>query len=146
MKPSKIRVHDSASMNWQTIRERCPEVYWDQLSKSELDSMQCSHEPGDEQTLQLFETKLLPGSEPHVHAHDEDEIIYVVGGSLIAGARELMPGSSLFVKGRTLYSFMAGPDGLHFLNFRPRADYSYILPDELRALNAKDKRAKDVEK
>jgi len=29
----------------------------------------------------------------------------------------------------TFYSFEAGPDGLHFLNFRPCKDISYILPE-----------------
>jgi hypothetical protein len=36
------------------------------------------------------------------------------------------------VPGRTLYAFTAGPDGCTFLNFRPRADSSYIPKSEFR--------------
>ena len=34
------------------------------------------------------------------------------------------------VPGGTLYAFPAGPDGCTFLNFRPRADASYIRKSE----------------
>jgi quercetin dioxygenase-like cupin family protein len=76
--------------------------------------------------LQLFELRLAPGTRGESHAHVENEIIVVVEGELRFGARTLGAGSSVMVPGGTLYSFVAGPDGCTFLNFRPRADSSYI--------------------
>ena len=80
--------------------------------------------------LQLFELRLDPGTRGESHAHVEDEIIVVVEGELRFGARTLGAGSSVMVPGGTLYAFVAGPDGCTFLNFRPRADSSYIPKSE----------------
>ncbi len=87
------------------------------------------HHPGRE-GLQLFELRLDPGTRGESHAHIEDEIIVVVEGELRFGARTLGAGSSVMVPGGTLYAFVAGPDGCTFLNFRPRADSSYIPKSE----------------
>ena len=87
------------------------------------------HHPGRE-GLQLFELRLEPGTRGESHAHVEDEIIVVVEGELRFGARTLGAGSSVMVPGGTLYAFTAGPDGCTFLNFRPRADPSYIPKSE----------------
>lgn len=76
--------------------------------------------------LQLFELRLEPGTQGESHAHVEDEIIVVVEGELRFGAHVLGAGSSVMVPGGTLYGFEAGADGCRFLNFRPRADGSYI--------------------
>jgi quercetin dioxygenase-like cupin family protein len=88
------------------------------------------HERGDDEHPQLFELRFEPGSEVSVHAHQQDEIFYVVAGSMKLGNREIGPGSSVFVGGNTLYSFGAGSDGLQVLNFRPRFDQSHISPAE----------------
>ena len=80
--------------------------------------------------LQLFELRLEPGTQGESHAHVEDEIIVVVEGELRFGARALRAGSSVMVPGGTLYAFTAGPEGCTFLNFRPRADSSYIPKSE----------------
>jgi hypothetical protein len=69
----------------------------------------------------------------HPHAHLVDEIIYVVAGQLMIGSRVLEPGSSVFIAGRTLYTFRAGPEGVHFVNFRPCAGGNYLSKDELMA-------------
>lgn len=79
-----------------------------------------------EDGLQLFELRLAPGTRGESHAHVEDEIIVVVEGELRFGAHTLDAGSSVMVPGGTLYGFEAGSDGCRFLNFRPRADGSYI--------------------
>jgi hypothetical protein len=42
------------------------------------------------------------------------------------GSRSYPTGSAVFIPGNTLYSFRAGPEGLRFLNFRARADFTYI--------------------
>lgn len=67
----------------------------------------------------------FPGSEPPspadragVHSHSEDEIIFVVGGQMRLGQKLYGPGTALAIAADTLYSFTAGPRGLHFVNFR----------------------------
>lgn len=59
-----------------------------------------------------------PGSTAGVHSHSEDEIIFVVSGDIRLGARLHGPGTAVAIAADTLYSFTAGPNGLHFINFR----------------------------
>jgi uncharacterized cupin superfamily protein len=68
------------------------------------------------------------------HAHDEDEIIYVLEGSLEVGDRSYPAGSAIAVPAMTLYGFAAGPTGLRYLNFRARASARpYISKSEFLA-------------
>lgn len=53
-----------------------------------------------------------------VHAHTEDEIIFVTSGQIRLGNRLHGPGTALAVAANTLYTFTAGPEGLSFVNFR----------------------------
>ena len=102
------------------------------LNPDEASSLINVHVEGDDRTLQLFEVKLSAHQAQRIHAHALDEIIYVVSGSMKVGNRTLLPGSSIFISGHTFYSFEAGPDGLHFLNFRPKKDMTFILPEGAR--------------
>ncbi len=53
-----------------------------------------------------------------VHAHAEDEVIFVTRGALRLGTRLLAAGAALSIEAETFYGFGPGPDGLEFLNFR----------------------------
>lgn len=57
-------------------------------------------------------------AEAGIHSHSEDEIIFVLDGEVRLGARLYGPGTALAIAADTLYSFTAGPQGLHFANFR----------------------------
>jgi hypothetical protein len=46
------------------------------------------------------------------------------------GGRVLGPGTSVAIAGKTFYGFTAGPDGLQFLNFRPRQDVTFYTTKE----------------
>jgi hypothetical protein len=94
------------------------------------------HYPGGERALQLFEIRLAPNGTIPSHAHESDEIVYVVEGSLIFGRRECGPGSSVAIEGATLYELTAGPAGCTFLNFRATEDRSYIAKSEYTAWQA----------
>jgi hypothetical protein len=83
------------------------------------------HHPGSAEEPQLFEVRVDPYVVVKSHAHAEDEIIAVVEGELHLGAKICRVGSSIFVRGNTLYGFTAGPHGVRFLNFRPRMDNFY---------------------
>jgi quercetin dioxygenase-like cupin family protein len=90
--------------------------------------------PGDDPNgLELFEVRIPANQAVESHAHECDEIIYVLSGELHLGARVLEAGSSVHVPGQTLYGFHAGPTGLHFLNFRSRPDRSFYTRQELAA-------------
>jgi hypothetical protein len=100
------------------------------LSESEKDSGYRSHHAGGAERLQLFEIRAPADARFEAHAHAEDEIILVVEGELRAGSQVVPAGGSMYVTGGTVYSFRAGPDGLRFFNFRPRADGTYLTPAE----------------
>jgi hypothetical protein len=74
-----------------------------------------------------------PDQQFNSHAHEEDEIMFVLEGELHIGRRVLPYGSAIFIPAHTLYAFRSGPTGLTFLNFRPRADGTYITRAELAA-------------
>jgi redox-sensitive bicupin YhaK (pirin superfamily) len=85
---------------------------------------------GGQDELQLFEVNLEPGMVAESHAHEQAEIIYVLKGSLHFGATVLTPGDSVQIDGMTLYAFEAGPEGVSFINFRPRPDMTFYKRDE----------------
>lgn len=138
---SPVRVHDAGTLQWQSVTDVAAPHLLPRLDAAERASHITFHEPGDADTLQLFEIAYEPGAAIEVHAHLEDEIIYVVAGTMKLGARDLGPGSSVFVAGNTLYSFAAGPDGLRLLNFRPRRDDSFVTRDEHVARRAREGQA-----
>ena len=126
MKP--IRPHDNESIPWNRIGDAAPPEYGQ--DQNYFESRYRIHEMGSEEDLQLTETEYLPNTKVAVHAHEQDEIIYVVAGEMDLGGRVLGAGSSLFVARHTLYSFSAGPSGLRFVNFRARRDDSFMLKEE----------------
>jgi hypothetical protein len=64
--------------------------------------------------------------EAGIHAHTEDEVIFVVSGELRLGSRLCGPGTAISIAATTMYGFTPGLDGLSFVNFR--AD----IPREIR--------------
>ncbi len=117
-------------------RGRDPEAVAEQVEIPDGDPRPAARyfHPGSTEDLQLFEARIAPDALVEQHAHFEDEIVYVLSGELVLGSRRLGPGCSVYVGGETLYSFRAGPDGLHFLNFRARADRSFIDKDAFMKL------------
>ncbi len=57
--------------------------------------------------------------EPDPHSHSADEVIVVVGGSMLLGNREIPPITALSIPGNLRYVQTCGAGGLTFLNFRP---------------------------
>jgi len=53
-----------------------------------------------------------------VHAHTEDEVIFVIGGEMHFGTRVLRPGTAIAISANAFYGFGVGPTGLKFVNFR----------------------------
>lgn len=79
----------------------------------------------------LHETNWQMGdSETALHSHSEDEVIFIIAGSMRLGNRVLEPGTALAIAADVKYGFRTGPDGLAFLNFRGRSP-TYSTADGL---------------
>jgi quercetin dioxygenase-like cupin family protein len=126
---AKVRLTTSEQCPWMTMSNAPPtDETRAKLDAGELSSEFKVREAGSEATPQLVELRYQPNAEIRLHAHDEDEIIYVLEGAMLLNSRVVGPGACLYIAGHTFYGFHAGPDGLHILNFRPRNDTTYHLP------------------
>lgn len=101
------------------------------FSPGELNSVMRRYLPREGSTLEMFEVAFQPNEGAQPHAHDKDQIIYVLKGELRVGARVLPAGSALNVEERTVYSFRAGPEGCTILNFRATGGTQYFTRAEI---------------
>lgn len=60
----------------------------------------------------------LPNRRDTPHSHSQDELIYIMDGSLVMGRSEYTPGTCLALPADVRYSVTTGDKGLAFLNFR----------------------------
>lgn len=68
------------------------------------------------------------------HTHTQDEIIYILGGSVIIGRHEYGPGHAIAIPANVRYTVTTGPDGMAFLNYRRDVStqaYGKVKPPEL---------------
>ena len=64
------------------------------------------------------------------HTHTQDELIYVLGGSLIVGGVEHGRGTCLAIPALTRYSLTSGAEGFSILNFRRDVSVQAYRPGE----------------
>lgn len=81
---------------------------------------------GDAEQAQLIEISMVANLRVAPHAHEADEIFYVLEGELNFGRRVCGPGAAVAIPARTLYGFVVGASGVRFLNYSRSADSSYI--------------------
>lgn len=67
---------------------------------------------------QLLKVTSYPSDRNTAHHHSQDEIIYLVAGTMRLGAYELGAGTALSIPANARYAPKAGPNGHVFLNFR----------------------------
>lgn len=127
-----IRIVERAAITPLRAREAVSRRVAENFTDDDANGDIWVHHRGSADELQLFEVDVPPGEGASRHAHEQDEIIYVLAGELRFGARMVSAGDSVYIGGRTLYSFLAGPDGARFLNFRPCLDASFITAAQLR--------------
>lgn len=133
---AKVRITTPEQQPWQVSGERVET----ELSRVIMEdggpaSAYKIREPGTESVPQLVELRFHPGEETALHCHDEDEIMYILKGSMIINNRTLGPGTTIYVAGGVFYGFTAGPEGLHFLNFRAHIDNSFHLPNRRKIVD-----------
>lgn len=119
---AKVRVKDGATRQFTKIRDALKPEDHRNFAEKDLESSFFSIEKGGEDALEVTEIHYVPGAVIDPHSHSEDELIYVLEGSLCVNNRALGKGSSLFIAKETVYAFHAGDNGLKMLTFRPRAD------------------------
>ncbi len=130
-----VRIVEADAIPWQLVADAVAPEVASRMSRAERESdVRIIHtQPNG---LQMFEAKIASNEEISLHAHAEDEIIYILESELLIGRKRLGPGASVFVAGNTLYGFRTGPDGARFLNFRGRANTSFITREEYLDANA----------
>jgi quercetin dioxygenase-like cupin family protein len=134
---AKLQITEIDSLRWMAAKDgqRGGGPSTIEEANQESDERMCHrlHHPGSETDLQMFEVRVPPGHVVESHAHDEDEIVYVLEGEMILGARVLKAGSSAMIPGKTLYGFSAGAGGLVFLNFRAHRDVTFHTKEQFMA-------------
>jgi mannose-6-phosphate isomerase-like protein (cupin superfamily) len=120
-----IRVHHPEQLTWRKIGDIPMGWMRDHIDPTELEGHLSFHEAGGVSTLQLMEVRLNPNTLIAPHSHDEDEIYFIVEGSLHWKDETLAAGGSLYIPAGTLYSFRTGSEPARLLNFRARADHSF---------------------
>ena len=135
-----IEIFDPEEHEWLRPVDAYPAVVLPDIPRAELEGTRVRfHHPGSATELQMFEVQVDPDLVLASHAHDADEIIAVIEGELHVGRRVCGVGASICVRGGTLYSVKAGPEGCRFLNFRGAADVTYHSKE--RFLAARSARA-----
>lgn len=129
----KVAIIEAGSVAWQPVHEVVAPEVAAVMSAAERDADVRMLYPGEAEGLQLFEARIAPNEEISVHAHGEDEIIYILEGELILGRKHLGPGATVFVAGNTLYGFRTGDAGARFLNFRGRSTTSFMTREQFLA-------------
>ena len=132
----KVHVHGSEDIEWVSLRSLYPPELAARRSDAELDSTLSYHEAGTDGSLHLSEYDYLPNANFDLHAHDQAEIIYVLGGTMIFGNRELGPGSSVYIGADTLYGFAAGDKGLRILIFMADGRAKYFGKEDYLRLRS----------
>jgi len=120
-----IRVHQPEQLKWRKMGDI--EMGWmrQHIDPTELEGHLSFHEVGNETVMQLMEMRLNPDTLIAPHAHDDDEIYFIVDGSLHWGDKAVAAGGSLYIPAGTNYSFRTGPLPARLLIFRARADVSF---------------------
>ncbi|MET0988478.1 MAG: hypothetical protein ABW034_24025 [Steroidobacteraceae bacterium] len=126
---ARVRIHEEAKLEWVVPGSQIPPESVGKYTEGELTAKIRVREGGTAERPQLIEVYYEPNAEVQLHAHEQDEIIFVRSGLMHAGNRTLHPGDSIYIAGRTFYKFSAGPEGLQMLNFRPREDSSFLTPE-----------------
>ena len=85
--------------------------------------------------ISFFHVRLREGNRKDIpHTHTQDELIYVVEGSVVFAQHEYGPRTVLAIPANMRYSLMTGADGIAFLNYRPDVSvqaYGKVKPPEL---------------
>jgi len=136
----KIEFVHSKDIGFRKVSDFAPETFLELLSKEERETEVRTHFPGGDGRLFLMEIKDVPNTQATHHAHEKDEIFFVLEGEMHFGSRICSAGDSMHILGGTLYAFRTGPTGCRYLKFTGTADNSFITKDQCQNKNRTDVR------
>ncbi len=79
----------------------------------------------------LVESDIAPGTRVPRHKHNVAQVALILEGSMRHGSRILGPGAGYFTPPNGAYSFVAGPEGCRYVEFRQGAAVEEITTDIL---------------
>lgn len=123
------------------VADFAPESFLNILSAEERETEVRTHFPGGADRLFLLEVKDVPNMQSTHHAHEKDEIFFILEGEMHFGNRVCAAGDSIQILAGTLYTFRTGPSGCRYLKFTATADSSFITKErfvEMKLLAASD--------
>ncbi|MBW8753969.1 MAG: hypothetical protein JF595_07430 [Sphingomonadales bacterium] len=133
---AKVRITTPDQRPWQQSGERAPsELSNAIMADGGPASAYKIREPGSASDPQLVELRFHAHEEVELHCHDEPEIMYILSGAMELGSRTVGPGACIYIDGGVFYGFKAGPEGVHFLNFRSHIDNTFHRPGERKTID-----------
>lgn len=128
----KIEFSHSRNIAFRRVADFAPDSFLGILSEEERQTEVRTHFPGTQDRLFLMEIKDVPNTQSTHHAHERDEIFFILEGEMHFGSRVCSAGDSVQILGGTLYTFRTGPEGCRYLKFTATADNSFIPRDQLQ--------------
>jgi mannose-6-phosphate isomerase-like protein (cupin superfamily) len=128
----KIEFSHSRDLAFRRVADFAPESFLDILSKEERQTEVRTHFPGNQDRLFLMEIRDVPDTQSTHHAHEKDEIFFILEGEMHFGSRVCSAGDSVQILGGTVYTFRTGSDGCRYLKFTATADNSFIPKDQFQ--------------
>lgn len=129
----KIEFVHARDVAFRKVADFAPQSFLETLSKDDQETEVRTHFAGAADRLFLMEIKEVPNAQTVLHAHEKDEIFFVLEGEMRFGQRTCVAGDSVHICGGTLYTFRAGPNGCRYLKFTGSADHSFIPKDHYSA-------------
>lgn len=126
----RIEFAHSKDIAPRTVSDFAPASFLSLLSKEEQQTQVKTHFPGGEGRLFLMEIQDVPNAQATLHAHEKDEIFFVLEGEMHFGSRICSAGDSISILAGTLYTFRAGPNGCRYLKFTAAADNSFVTKEQ----------------
>ena len=132
----KIEFFHAKDLPFRKVADFAPAGFLNALSEAERQTEVKTHFSGSADQPFLMEIKDVPNMQATHHAHEKNEIFFVLEGELHFGQHICVAGDSISILANTLYTFRTGPAGCRYLKFTGEADNSFIMKDRYQAMNS----------
>lgn len=107
------------------VDETVRDIYYASLAGRLTTRVLLNQGPGG---YSLVESTVAPGTRVPRHRHNFAQVVLILEGSMRQGRRELGPGAGYFTPAEVGYTFVAGPEGCRYVEFR-LADVAEVTTD-----------------
>lgn len=129
----KIEFFHAKDEPFRKVVDFAPESFLCVLNAAERQTEVKTHFSGGAEQPLLMEIKDVPDMQATHHAHEKNEIFFVLEGELHFGNHVCTAGDSISILAHTLYTFRTGSTGCRYLKFTGAADNSFITKDRFAA-------------